>query len=287
MSNMSACLSATRRKGFTMLEIVIVIGIVVALAAILFGVVSKAVDASRRTSCLNKLHALSTALFAYSSDNRGALPGGAMGAPRPPPPPAIPDDDGGRLEDWIWWQSFRLDKVGQGGIGKYMKLSSDPHDLAALQCPADDLARQKLAWAGGRYPFSYVLNGMMASTHNTGGSKMARTVADIKDPQEKILFYEEDPRMMEDGNGDLVPQASPDGLGTELICLRHDGIKASADRLNSGATTPGVPRVPSLTASGNVAFCDGHAGTLTRAEAHSRLHFAPDSGIPPWTAATP
>lgn len=280
-------MSKFSRKGFTLPEILIVVGIIVLLGTILLTVISKAVDAGRRTTCLNNLRGIAAGLMAYTNDNRGAFPGGAMGAPPPPPAPAVPTDDGARPDDWIWWQGFRLDKIGQGGIGPYLKLTSSPGDLAALRCPADDLARIKLAWAGGRYPFSYVLNATMSSDHNTGGAFIARTVSDVKDAPQKILVYEEDQRMMEDGNGDLLPKGSKDGLATELISIRHSGVKMASDVLNNGSTIPGMPRVPSLGAAGNAAFCDGHAGPMTRGEAHSRLHFAPDSGIPPWGNSVP
>src|SRR5579864_6739269 len=67
-------LQARRRSGFTLLELLLVIAIIVLLASILLPVVSKARESARRTACMNNLRQISQAVLAYVSDNDGAFP---------------------------------------------------------------------------------------------------------------------------------------------------------------------------------------------------------------------
>ena len=54
------------KRGFTLLETLVVIVVIVALAALLLPVLSSARVSARRTSCANNLHALGCALTMYS-----------------------------------------------------------------------------------------------------------------------------------------------------------------------------------------------------------------------------
>jgi prepilin-type processing-associated H-X9-DG protein len=94
---------------------------------------------------------------------------------------------------------------------------------------------------------------------------VAMKITDIKQPANKIIWYEEDSRTINDGNGTLEP-----GKPTNLLATRHDPTqKGKLDDLN--ASPP-----PNLDGRGNVGFADGHAEFVARAEAHSKYHWAPD-----------
>ena len=63
------------RSGFTLIEILVVIGIIALLAAILFPVLSRARENARRTTCLSNLQQLGLAFQQYTADYGRRYPG--------------------------------------------------------------------------------------------------------------------------------------------------------------------------------------------------------------------
>jgi prepilin-type N-terminal cleavage/methylation domain-containing protein len=63
-----------RRRGFTIIELTIVISIIAILAAILFPVFAKAREAARSSSCKSNLYQIGLALQMYARDHDGRLP---------------------------------------------------------------------------------------------------------------------------------------------------------------------------------------------------------------------
>ena len=190
-----------------------------------------------------------------------------------------------------------IQNIGTGGIGPYLHLAyADPTTLAVLRCPSDDPnARPMAATAGTPYPFSYVINVWLSPAANqpllVG---QVRTLAQVRDPSQKILFYEENSQTLNDGAGN--PEPPPLNPQVDLLAIRHDWAFHSTadgkyDTLTGmgGAVPPaGVPQVPNVSGKGNVVFCDGHGEFLSRQEAHSKAHYAPDVSSPPFnTPAVP
>ena len=60
--------------GFTMVELLVVIGIIVLLIAIALPVLSSARDAAKRATCASQLRQVGQALTAYATDNDGKFP---------------------------------------------------------------------------------------------------------------------------------------------------------------------------------------------------------------------
>jgi prepilin-type N-terminal cleavage/methylation domain-containing protein/prepilin-type processing-associated H-X9-DG protein len=61
-------------EGFTLLELLVVIGILAAMAALLLPAIGQARESSRRVACLSNLRELTHATLLYLADNDGVLP---------------------------------------------------------------------------------------------------------------------------------------------------------------------------------------------------------------------
>src|SRR5579859_2850774 len=61
--------SASQRRAFTLVEVIIVLGIIILLMGLLFPLIGRAKEAAKRTQCLSNLRSLTQAWIAYAADN--------------------------------------------------------------------------------------------------------------------------------------------------------------------------------------------------------------------------
>src|SRR3954454_18635198 len=68
-----------RRAGFSLIELIIVIGIITILMAFLLPALKVANDAARTTRCASQLRQIGQAIFNYSANHRGLTPAWGSG----------------------------------------------------------------------------------------------------------------------------------------------------------------------------------------------------------------
>ena len=65
---------ATKKTGFTLVELLVVIGIIALLISILLPSLNKARETANRVKCQSNLSQMGKALLLYSNENKGAFP---------------------------------------------------------------------------------------------------------------------------------------------------------------------------------------------------------------------
>jgi prepilin-type N-terminal cleavage/methylation domain-containing protein len=260
-----------RRKGFTLVELLVVIGIIALLISILLPSLAKARESANRAACLSNVRQIVTGFVMYTNENKGFFPFCALNSTPQQP------------EDWIWWNKGDIDNIKDHGIGPYLNLSKNPK---VMYCPSDD-GKFRLRNPTDPYPFSYSLNNLMTSQINAmGGSwgnvqgyeqqTIATRITQVRDSAQKILIFEEDERTIDDGNGSLY--CVPGKLNyLNLLALRHDRGKRKVRDDQPPASGP----IPNQDGRGVCGFCDGHADYIERSVAHSKDACVPNPRLLP------
>ena len=63
-----------KRNGFTLVELLVVIGIIALLISILLPSLSKARESAQRVACLTNLRSTMQMMHLYAADNKGQIP---------------------------------------------------------------------------------------------------------------------------------------------------------------------------------------------------------------------
>ncbi|HYV37049.1 MAG TPA: prepilin-type N-terminal cleavage/methylation domain-containing protein [Gemmataceae bacterium] len=130
------------RRGFTLVELMVVMAIVAVLVGLLIPAVQKARDASANINCKSNLHQLGIATHSYIVANNQNLPPGLVG-----------DATNGRV---FWFGSVaggtKTVDVSGGFLSKFYE-----SDNRILQCPSLDLLSVALDYGGksGGYGYNY------------------------------------------------------------------------------------------------------------------------------------
>jgi prepilin-type N-terminal cleavage/methylation domain-containing protein len=196
------------RRGFTLVELLVVIGIIALLIAILMPALAKAKEQANRTSCMSNLRQLAAAMLMYTDENKGYFPHCAAGTYE---------------DDWIYWQSGR-DK-DQGRLVKYMGRKFSPK---IYRCPSDD------SFSIRSYQYSYTVNYFITGWYGNLAKCPRNKVAKIKRPSEKILMIDESDTTLDDGTWAPDHYASD---GQNLLSNRHDKRNEAKTDPNYGKGT--------------------------------------------------
>ena len=166
--------SKVGRAGFTLVELLVVIGIIALLISILLPSLSRAREQGNRTKCLSNMRQLSMAFTMYCNDNQQWYPRPAGGVA------------GGSPEDWIFWEPAR--KLDDSRVAPYL---SRPVNPEFFRCPSDILESHLFA-----YRYSYTVNFNMCKLVSQG--KTMKTTQ-VRNPSDKILLVEESSETIDDG----------------------------------------------------------------------------------------
>jgi len=192
-----------RRRAFTLVELLVVIGIIAILIAMLLPAINRARENARRVRCLSNMRQLTIAWLSYAQNNKGKLCGANTRDP------------------WDWVQGGdTLDSLKQGVLWPYI------NNDEVFHCPND-----RIDWRR-NYSINSWLNGEGPPAPNE--TKLATNIAQLKYPSHTFVFIEElDWRGFLQNSFMVMPYTGTAGSGgwVDIPAPMHDrvGLLAFAD----------------------------------------------------------
>jgi prepilin-type N-terminal cleavage/methylation domain-containing protein/prepilin-type processing-associated H-X9-DG protein len=259
--------SRTRRTtpravhGFSLAELLVVIGIIAILTAMLLPAVSSARKLSQRVQCATNIRGIGAALLCYAQDYRDEIPIDYKwvtchdyGVPQPVYTGLIVPYVGGTVGD----PKIPFYQIPENGIAYTTR--------PIFRCPSDNGKRLRF---GGRVNYSYALNRFFFTGNNHGGTRSIK-LSLVKRASTKIMIAD----MSEYTYPGTVwgPGSGPgwsNGVKTWTPpSLQHTNVQNSQDFIAQGQT--------------NMGFADGHVEFFPLSEVVNHRHYHPfEIKIPP------
>jgi prepilin-type N-terminal cleavage/methylation domain-containing protein/prepilin-type processing-associated H-X9-DG protein len=241
-----------RRKGFTLVELLVVIGVIALLISILMPALNRAREQANWIKCMSNLRQLGQAFTMYTNNNKGFYPRPGV-ATHP--------------QDWIFWEDMppgtnTARALDNSAIAPYLGKPMNPE---VLRCPSDDVNVRR---SGVNYRFSYSSNYLIcrlpapqwAGIYPGEGNATLR-VTQVVNSSQKILLIDETHQTVDDGCWAWMETL---GSGQNVISVRHMKKQEQITLLN-------VPHA----GRGNALFVDGHAEFIERKRSYDRAFYDP------------
>ena len=250
----TGCVGTGRRsRAFTLVELLVVIGIIALLITILLPALGQAKRKAQAVACMSNIKQIYTAMQMFAQDNKGQLPRPylvgecAMSSPTDPAQPTV-------FAKVCAWSQRAPGAAGHidlrdeaSGLWKYIQGQGTREQV--MICPGDNgealfgHARDESRWPRN---VSYSLNRFMLRDKPTGPSLSLR-LGSVKNAARKIMIYEE-----------IAPNDSWCIMGSSVDdkpSARH-GLSMRAN------PRPDPPNKAYLQGMGNYGFFDGHVEPL-------------------------
>jgi prepilin-type processing-associated H-X9-DG protein/prepilin-type N-terminal cleavage/methylation domain-containing protein len=263
-----------RRRAFTLVELLVVVGIISVLIALLLPALSGARQQANRIECLAKLRSMSEAARFHAAEHRGHMPlAGLLGGP--PDPTSLRDPS---LQKYMYYPGESHVPYPRPvpvplpvGLGYYMNATVDMTDERSVKacvqqealmrhflCPADPelrlvstLASYSPEWVSPIVRMSYGFNGGVLGIMSFGGDAGLRgAFARVRRPADVFLF------------ADATPFPYPvDAFRFREGDTLYDYWRYGVERRRQGEPYGGLDHIRHRNRV-NVVFVDGHAETL-------------------------
>lgn len=233
---------------FTMIELMVVLGIILILAAMLLPTLASSKDSARSTFCINNIKNLDLAVMMYSQDWK-SMP--AWGA----------DKKTANLTRWHGTREFVSNTApydAEGGpLFKYMKgqVVSCPKlaEVINKDQPSEELG-------GGGYGYNLYV-GSCAYTVENADSEEAYAqgilVKDIKHPDGTVTFTDTAANLNSTGSLSSSPAAGE--LGEYSICIAPFTVNHKTTQTGLGYSDPSINFRHNRQT--NIGWCDGHVSS--------------------------
>jgi prepilin-type N-terminal cleavage/methylation domain-containing protein/prepilin-type processing-associated H-X9-DG protein len=205
-------------RGFTLVELLVVIGIITVLIGILIPALSAAKRQAGRVKCASNMRQIAMAVINYTSDNKGSFPLGGL-----------------QVGGWVHWGNDPERKPNDAKIVPYL---GGTFKLDLFLCPADSRIRNT-GFNGWNYPYSYTMNLHLFSL---GDGFHSRRISSIRRSSEKIMLVDESEISISVDK--WQPITVPLHATSHIPSVRHTTYKDQRLELTSGHC--------------NIAFIDGH-----------------------------
>lgn len=261
----------SRNRAFTLVELLVVIGIIALLISILVPSLSKARNQANSIKCANNMRQQVLAAQMFAQDNKGQLPRCPL-----PGDPAKTDNVRAPNAAFVHIDWGIADLEFDAGIFRYIKGSAAR--ALVMRCPGDNGEATQGGGpkvSGDKRNISYSWNAFIRDLATTSPQGFGIRLASVPNASTKIMIAEElAPNdgywLLYDTSSPIAP-ASPRPLpprGDDYVTGRHGGQY----KTNPSRSSAGSPEYTKWANSGrgNYAFFDGHVQAMTPNEVFNR-----------------